>query len=61
VRLVDFIKVYQMSHLNPRFWTHRLMTPLIRTRDFRIGRDGMERCLDILAVCSRGGASGGAS
>ncbi len=52
VRAVDFIKFYRMSKLNPRFWTHRLLTPLISTSWFRVGTADLDRCLDILALCT---------
>lgn len=57
LKVVDFIKVYEMGTANPRYWTHRFLTPLVRTRDFRIGEGDLTRCLDIVAVCSspRGG------
>jgi SAM-dependent methyltransferase len=55
VGVVDFIKVYEMSRLNPRYWTHRLLTPLIRTRDFRIGGGDLSKCLDIFAECRKAG------
>lgn len=51
VRLVDFVRVYEMSRLNPRFWTHRLLTPLVRVRDFRVSTTDLDRCLDLLATC----------
>lgn len=57
VRVVDFIKFYEMSRANPRYWTHRLLTPMVRTRDFRLGSANMDSCLDIVAVC-RGPAAG---
>lgn len=51
IPVVDFIKFYSMSGLNPRYWTHRLLTPLVRTSNFRL-RDGeLDDCLDILAIC----------
>lgn len=56
LRLVDFITVYGMSRANPRYWTHRLLTPLVRTRDFRLSTDDLDASLDIFAVC---GAPGG--
>lgn len=52
IRVVDFIKVYRMSRLNPRFWTHRLLTPLIRTSWFSVDTTGLDGCLDILALCA---------
>lgn len=58
LKVVDFIKFYEMGRANPRFWTHRLLTPLVRTSGFRVGADDMDRCLDIVAVC-RGRANGG--
>lgn len=59
LKVVDFIKVYEMGRLNPRLWTHRLLTPLVGTRQFRFDTDCLERCLDVVAVCRgpRGGAS----
>ena len=50
-RIVDFIKFYEMGRANPRYWTHRLLTPLVRARDFRIGSGDLSRCLDIVATC----------
>jgi SAM-dependent methyltransferase len=61
VRVVDFIKFYQMGRANPRYWTHRLLTPMVRTRDFRIGPGDMDSCLDIVAVCRRPATGGGGS
>ncbi|MHB8896327.1 MAG: class I SAM-dependent methyltransferase, partial [Candidatus Geothermincolia bacterium] len=58
VPVVDFIKVYEMGRLNPRYWTHRALTPLVRTRDFRIGDGDLTGCLDIIAVCSTAGGGG---
>lgn len=58
VRLVDFIKVYQMGRANPRRWAHRLLTPLVTTGQFRLGTDDLDRCLDIVAVCRRGDQAG---
>lgn len=58
VPVVDFIKVYEMSKANPRYWTHRLLTPLVRTRDFRVDAADMARCLDIFALCATAGAEG---
>ncbi|MBU1671541.1 MAG: class I SAM-dependent methyltransferase [Actinobacteria bacterium] len=55
LKVVDFIKVYEMGRLNPRRWTHRLLTPLLSTREFRFGSEGLERCLDMVAVCRRPG------
>ncbi len=59
LKVVDFIKVYEMGRLNPRRWTHRLLTPLVGIRQFRFDTEGLESCLDIVAVCRgpRGGAS----
>lgn len=53
VRLLDFIKVYEMSRLNPRLWAHRAMTPLVRTRDFRLKDGDISDCLDIFATCRK--------
>ncbi len=58
LKVVDFIKFYEMGHANPRFWTHRLLTPLVKTGDFKVDTRGLDRCLDIVAVC-RGGREGG--
>lgn len=58
VKLVDFIKFYEMGRANPRFWTHRLLTPRVRAGDFRLRSADMEKCLDIVAVC-RGRAGRG--
>ncbi len=60
LRLVDFLKVYEMSRFNPRYWTHRLLTPLVGTGCFRFSDDSLEACLDILAICGEpltGGSS----
>jgi len=51
VPVVDFIKFYEMGRANPRYWTHQLLTPLVRSRDFRIGCGDLSRCLDIVATC----------
>lgn len=51
VRMVDFIKFYRMNRLNPRFWTHRLLTPLVKPSGFRVETGSLDRCLDIVAVC----------
>ncbi|MBU4241355.1 MAG: class I SAM-dependent methyltransferase [Actinobacteria bacterium] len=59
VKAVDFIEFYRMSRLNPRYWTHRLLTPLVRASAFRVGTTGLNRCLDILAVCTRPLRGGG--
>jgi SAM-dependent methyltransferase len=56
--VVDFIKVYEMSKANPRYWTHRLLTPLVRSRDFRVRGGDLSRCLDIFALCTKAGAEG---
>jgi len=48
---VDFIKVYEMSKLNPRLWLHRILCPLIMTKDFKITDEDIDDCLDIIAVC----------
>lgn len=63
VKVVDFIRFYRMSRLNPRFWTHRFFTPLITTSAFHVGTADLDGCLDILALCGepihgRRGASG---
>ena len=58
IKLVDFINVYQMSRANPRYWAHRVFTPLVNTSDFRLDSSKMEGCLDVVAICrhpSRGG------
>jgi hypothetical protein len=47
-----------MSKANPRYWTHRLLTPLVRTRDFRVDSADMAHCLDIFALCATAGAEG---
>lgn len=60
LKLVDFIKVYEMGKYNPRFWTHRLLTPLVRPRHFSYAPGSLDRSLDILAVC-RFPASDGAA
>jgi len=52
VPVVDFIRVYEMGIANPRYWTHKILTPLIRPRDFRIAGGDLTRCLDIMAICS---------
>jgi SAM-dependent methyltransferase len=51
IKLVDFVKVYEMSRANPRYWAHRVFTPMVSTRDFRLDGSNMERCLDIVAEC----------
>lgn len=51
-RLVDFIGVYEMSRANPRLWAHRVLTPLVRTREFAFRTVDIDNCLDILALCS---------
>ncbi len=58
VRFVDFIKVYEMGRSNPRYWTHRVLTPRVRTSDFRLDSSGLEKCLDIFAICRAPGAGG---
>jgi SAM-dependent methyltransferase len=55
VGLVDFIKVYEMGPANPRRWAHRVMAPLVRTRDFRLRGGDISGCLDILATCRKAG------
>lgn len=60
LKLVDFIKFYEMSRANPRYWTHRLLTPRVLTRDFKLATERMESCLDIVAVC-RSPVYGGAA
>jgi SAM-dependent methyltransferase len=52
VKAVDFIKFYEMGRANPRYWTHKLLTPLVRTRDFSVRDGDLRGCLDIFAVCS---------
>ncbi len=58
IRAVDFVKVYEMSRMNPRLWLHRLICPIVRTSDFKITSNDLENCLDIIAICQakRGGA-----
>lgn len=51
LKAVDFIKVYEMGWMNPRLWLHRFLCPLIRTSDFKIAKNDLENCLDIIAVC----------
>jgi SAM-dependent methyltransferase len=51
IKLVDFIKVYEMNRANPRYWAHRVFTPMVSTRDFRLDDENMESCLDIVALC----------
>jgi len=53
VRLVDFINVYTMSSFNPRLWAHRLLTPHVRTSDFRVETSSIAQCLDIVAICRK--------
>ncbi|MDD5748260.1 MAG: class I SAM-dependent methyltransferase [Actinomycetota bacterium] len=53
LKIVDFIKVYEMSRFNPRFWTHRLFVNFVRATDFQFKRDNLENCLDILAICRK--------
>lgn len=55
VGLVDFIGVYEMSRANPRLWAHRLLTPLVSTREFTFRSGDVDGCLDILAVCVKAG------
>ncbi len=55
IHLIDFIKVYEMSPANPRLWAHRVVTPLVRTRDFRLAGGDISGCLDILATCRKAG------
>jgi 2-polyprenyl-3-methyl-5-hydroxy-6-metoxy-1,4-benzoquinol methylase len=55
IRLVDFIKVYEMSKANPRFWAHRVLTPLVRTSDFRLESSRLDGCLDIFSICRSAG------
>lgn len=59
LRLVDFIKVYEMGRMNPRYWSHRLLSPLVRASDFRVGAGDLDACLDILAVCLKRPSTGG--
>jgi len=58
VPVVDFIKFYEMGRANPRYWTHRLLTPLVGTRDFRIAGGDLTRCLDMFASCTARGGRG---
>lgn len=51
VRLVDFIKVYEMGPMNPRLWAHRALTPLVRSKEFRFREGDITGCLDIFAEC----------
>ncbi|MBN2168226.1 MAG: class I SAM-dependent methyltransferase [Actinobacteria bacterium] len=53
LKFVDFIKYYKMGKLNPRYWTHHFLTPLIRERNFRIGEGNVDRCQDIIAICEK--------
>lgn len=53
IPLVDFVKFYEMGRLNPRRLTHRLLTPLITTKNLRVRKSNLERCLDIFAVCRK--------
>jgi SAM-dependent methyltransferase len=53
IPLVDFIKVYEMRRYNPRYWTHRLLTPRIRTTYFRLGSSDVDNCIDTIAICRR--------
>jgi hypothetical protein len=55
IRLVDFIKVYEMSKANPRLWAHRVLTPLVRTSDFRLESSRLDGCLDIFSICRSAG------
>lgn len=58
VHLVDFIKFYEMGKANPRYWSHKLLTPLVSTKDFRIGGGDLSRCLDMFATCTTAGREG---
>lgn len=53
VPLVDFINFYSMSALNPRYWAHRLLTPRIKTSNFRIRKGADLNCLDMISVCEK--------
>lgn len=54
LRLVDFIKYYEMGRWNPRRTLHRWLTPRITTDDFAIKNRGLESSLDIIALCTKG-------
>jgi SAM-dependent methyltransferase len=51
LQVIDFVNIYTMSRLDPRYWSHRLLTPRITEAQFRIGTEDLDRCLDIIAVC----------
>ena len=54
LKVVDFIKFYEMGKFNPRYWTHRLLTPHIRSSNFRIDTARLDKCLDLVALCWAG-------
>lgn len=59
LKIVDFIGFYSMSRFNPRFWSHRFLTPRITPGHFEV-RDGpLEGCLDIVAVGMKPADGGG--
>lgn len=53
LKVIDFIKYYSMSPVNPRYWTHRLLVGRVRPSDFTLSTEKLNRCLDVVAVCSR--------
>lgn len=55
LKIVDFIDYYQMGKFNPRYWTHRLITPLVSERHFKITGGRLDECQDIIAVCEKKG------
>lgn len=53
LRVVDFIKYYEMGRHNPRYWTHRLLTPRVKEKQFKISGENIDRCHDIIAICKK--------
>lgn len=54
LRFVDFVKFYNMGRRNPRYWTHRLLAPRVKVSGFMSRDSGLDRCLDIIALCRKG-------
>jgi len=53
IGLVDFVKVYEMSKINPRYLAWRVLSPLVRSSFFKFMDNGLDNCLDILAICRK--------